>query len=598
MSSDILNHLWQSTAFAFVAGVLTLAFRRNLAQVRYWLWFSTSVKFLVPFGLLVSLGGYLGRPQPAPSAPLPAITYTLVQLAEPIREISVPAPSPRGAVDWDAITLVCLWACGFAGVVSIRLQGVLRLRAAVCASTPMAISFPIPVRSSTHLLEPGIVGIFRPMLLLPAGIVDCLTPNQLQAVLAHELCHLRRRDNLSAAIHMLVEALFWFHPLTWWISSRLVAERERACDEGVIESGAEPQVYAETILKMCQFYVESPLACVPGVTGADLKKRIVRIMTENAARHIGFRGKLLLCAAGLAAFALPVVLGVVNRTQIQAASQAQNVGASAPVFEVASIKPSKSGGSFGAGGGKAMFEKEIPGWSSPDRFSARGEALLTLIQMAYGIHQARQISGGPNWIDSEEYDVEAKVDKAEADTLQKLSPDQRNIEQQRMLQALLADRCKMRVHHGTKLLPVYALVIAKNGPKLRVAKPGDAYSKGIQDEGHPAGAETLESGPGQLTGQAIPIALLVQQLMDQPELDGRLVLDQTGLTGTYDFKLQWTPERLRSNPSQGPDAALPPDSSGPSLFAALQQQLGLRLESTKGPVDSVVIDHIERPSEN
>jgi len=148
------------------------------------------------------------------------------------------------------------------------------------------------------------------------------------------------------------------------------------------------------------------------------------------------------------------------------------------------------------------------------------------------------------------------------------------------------------------LLPVYALVVAKNGPKLREAKPGDTYAKGIQDEGRPAGAETLEFGPGQLTGQALPIALLVQQLMNQPELGGRLVLDRTGLTGTYDYRLQWTPERLRSNPSQGPDTALPPDSSGPSLFTALQEQLGLRLESTKGPVDTVVIDHIERPSEN
>jgi len=300
-----------------------------------------------------------------------------------------------------------------------------------------------------------------------------------------------------------------------------------------LESGAEPQAYAEAILETCRFYVESPLTCVPGVTGADLKKRIMRIMTENAARHIGFRGKLLLCAAGFAAFAVPVVFGLVNRTEIQAASQAQNTGASAPAFEVASIKPSKSGGSFGVVGDKAVFEKEIAGWWSPDRFGARGETLRTLIQMAYGI-QANQLSGGPNWLDNEEYDVEAKVSKSEADTLQKLTPDQRKIEQQRMLQALLADRCKMGIHRGTKLLPVYALVVAKNGPKLREAKPGDTYAKGIQDEGRPVGAETLAFGPGQLTGQALPIALLVQQLMNQPELGGRLVLDRTGLTGTYD----------------------------------------------------------------
>jgi uncharacterized protein (TIGR03435 family) len=598
MINAVTNHLWQSTLFGIAVGLLTLAFRKNRAQVRYWLWFSASLKFLIPFSLLLNLGGFLGPSPAAKRLAVPAVAYTIVRMAEPFPQAPLPVPFEATHHDWLLIVLVSIWACGLGCIVLTRLRGWLRIRAAVRSSIPVDMTFPVEVGCSPAALEPGIVGFFRPMLLFPAGIVDRLTPNQLQAVLAHELCHLRRRDNLSAAIHMVVEALFWFHPLTWWISSRLIAERERACDEGVLKSGAEPQAYAETILKTCQFYVESPLTCVPGVTGADLKKRIVRIMTENAGRNIGFRGKLLLCVAGFAAFAVPLVFGFVNRTEIQASSQAQTTGASAPVFEVASIKPSKSSGSLGVGGGKAIFEKEIAGWSSLDRFTAKGETLLTLIQMAYGIHQAKQISGGPNWIDSEEYDVEAKVDKSEADTLQKLTPDQRNIEQQRMLQALLADRCKMRIHRGTKLLPVYALVIAKNGPKLRVAKPGDTYSKGIQDEGRPAGAETLEFGPGQLTGQALPIAFLVQQLMDQPELDGRLVLDQTGLTGTYDYRLQWTPERLRSNSSQGPDTALPPDSSGPSLFAALQQQLGLRLESTKGPVDTVVIDHIERPSEN
>jgi uncharacterized protein (TIGR03435 family) len=598
MINALTNHLWQSTLFAIGAGLLTLAFRKNRAQVRYWLWFSASLKLLIPFSLLLNLGGFLGRHAATKTLAAPAVTYTIVRMAEPFPQAPALVPSEPTHRDWLLIALVSIWACGLGCIALTRLRGWLRIRAAVRSSIPVEMTFPVEVRCAPAALGPGIVGLLRPTLLLPAGIVDRLTPNQLRAVLAHELCHLRRRDNLTAAIHMVVETVCWFHPLTWWIGSRLMAERERACDEGVLESGTEPQAYAETILKTCQFYVESPVTCVPGVTGANLKKRIVRIMTENAARNLGFRGKLLLCAAGFAAFAIPVVFGFVNRTEIQAASQAQNTGATAPVFEVASIKPSKSGGSFEVGGGKAMFEKEIPGWASPDRFSARGETLLTLIQMAYGIHQAKQISGAPNWIDSEEYDVEAKVDKSEADTLQKFSPDQRNLEQQRMLQALLADRCKMRAHRGTKLLPVYALVIAKNGPKLRVAKPGDTYSNGVQDEGRPAGAETLEFWPGRLTGQAVPVAFLVQQLMNQPELEGRLVLDHTGLTGTYDFKLQWTAQRLSSNPSQEPDAALPPDSSGPSLFSALQQQLGLRLESTKGPVDIVVIDHIERPSEN
>ncbi len=127
------------------------------------------------------------------------------------------------------------------------------------------------------------VGLLRPILLLPAGIAERLTPPQLEAVLAHELCHVRRRDNLFASIHMIVEAIFWFHPLVWWIGARLVEERERACDEEVLSLGSEPHVYAEAILNVCKLYVESPLVCVSGVTGANLKRRIEAIMTNRIA---------------------------------------------------------------------------------------------------------------------------------------------------------------------------------------------------------------------------------------------------------------------------------------------------------------------------
>src|SRR5262249_3709264 len=125
----------------------------------------------------------------------------------------------------------------------------------------------VPVRSAPGLLEPGIVGFRRPILLLPADIGERLTPSQLEAVIAHELCHVRPRDNLTAAVRMAVEAIFWFHALVWWIGSRLLAERERACDEAVLSLGAEPRDYAQGILNVCKVYVESPIACVSGMTG-------------------------------------------------------------------------------------------------------------------------------------------------------------------------------------------------------------------------------------------------------------------------------------------------------------------------------------------
>jgi uncharacterized protein (TIGR03435 family) len=174
------------------------------------------------------------------------------------------------------------------------------------------------------------------------------------------------------------------------------------------------------------------------------------------------------------------------------------------------------------------------------------------------------------------------------------------------MQALLADRLKLKLSHDSKELPVYALVVAKNGPKLQEAKPGDTYPNGIKaPDGKPAGgAGMMRMGPGQLTGQGLPMESLAQLLSEQL---GRTVLDKTGLKGKYDFTMTWTPDpnegMMRMGPGPGPggppnnDAALP-DSSGPSLFTAIQEQLGLKLDSTKGPVDILVVDHVEKPSEN
>lgn len=173
-----------------------------------------------------------------------------------------------------------------------------------------------------------------------------------------------------------------------------------------------------------------------------------------------------------------------------------------------------------------------------------------------------------------------------------------------MIQSLLADRFKLKVSHSTRELPVYALVVAKTGPKLHDAKPGDTYPNGIKGpDGRPVGgAGMMRMRPGQLIGQGFSIASLAGLLSQQL---GRTVMDQTGLKGNYDFTLQWTsdqrPVAMPAGPvgvSSGADGVPPSDSSGPSIFTALQEQLGLKLESTKGPVDIIVIDHIERPSEN
>ena len=384
MTGEIINHLWQSTVFALLAGLLTLAFRKNRAQVRYWLWFAASVKLLLPFSLLLTLGAYLGRSRPVTgSLAVPAISYTVAQVAEPFPVTSLPIPSPHQNLDWIRIALVSLWACGLAGMVLIRLRAWLRIRAVVRASSPLKIPFAVPVRSSPARLEPGVVGIFRPILLLPAGMVERFAPKQLASVLAHELCHVRRRDNLTAAVHMIVEAVFWFHPLVWWISARLMEERECACDEAVLELGSEPQVYAESILKTCEFCVESPLSCVSGVTGADLKKRIVRIMTEGLAHKLTFGRKLLLASFALGAVLGPLVLGLKVAPQVWA-QNSQPGGEHRPAFEVASIKPNPGCQNKPPAPGPRTFTP------SPDRMEMPCVSLRSLIQTAYGTFRRRR----------------------------------------------------------------------------------------------------------------------------------------------------------------------------------------------------------------
>jgi beta-lactamase regulating signal transducer with metallopeptidase domain len=168
--------------------------------------------------------------------------------------------------------LFAIWFCGLAANVFAWSRQWRRGRQALRAATPLRLDAPIAVMSTPAGLEPGIFGILRPVLLLPQGIAEHFTPAQFDAILVHELCHVRRRDNLAAAVHMVVEALFWFHPLVWWIEDRMVEERERACDEEVLRQSGDPEAYAEGILNVWKFYTKSPLVCVSGVTGSDLQE--------------------------------------------------------------------------------------------------------------------------------------------------------------------------------------------------------------------------------------------------------------------------------------------------------------------------------------
>ncbi len=151
-------------------------------------------------------------------------------------------------------------------------------------------------------------GIFRPVLIWPQRLSERLKDEHIEAILAHELGHAQRRDNLTALLHMVVEAAFWFHPLVWWMERRMVEERERACDEAVVQMGSRPGIYAESLLKACRFCVESPLVCVSGITGADLSKRVLSIMTLRL-EQMSMGKKIALALFGVLVIATPILLG-------------------------------------------------------------------------------------------------------------------------------------------------------------------------------------------------------------------------------------------------------------------------------------------------
>lgn len=309
MISALLDHLWQSTLCAAIAGLLTLLLRRKSARIRFALWFAASLKFLLPFALLVNLGRAL--------APLPVAPQLLDSFRVPALLVSqgltlplAPGATVPGArsVSWQ-IPLLAIWSLGVLFAVTCWAVRWWRLRLLVKTSTALPIDAPIPVRSSPGLLEPGLIGILRPTLLLPEGVVEQLVPGELQSILAHELCHLRRRDNLTYTLHLLVQGLFWFYPLLWWLGRQLLAEREQACDEAVLAEGHEPAAYGDTILKVCRHYLAAPTAGAAGVSGGNLQSRIRRIMTWRGVVALHVAQKSLLAVAAVSIVVAPVLLG-------------------------------------------------------------------------------------------------------------------------------------------------------------------------------------------------------------------------------------------------------------------------------------------------
>jgi len=278
---------------------------------------------------------------------------------------------------------------------------------------------------------------------------------------------------------------------------------------------------------------------------------------------------LLLTAASLA-LSIPRALAQESLPNLTTpGSKPTSSGLKVPAFDVASVKKNKSE--------THMMSIQI----KPDGFACENISLKTLIGNAYSMNQDL-IFGATGWIESQGFDVDAKVAGPDIATLKKLTPEERDS----LLQPLLAERFHLKVHHETRMLPTYDLVLAKGGFKPKELPPVDAAAEEAKAPEARRDVGNMSMGPGSFQGQGITVGSLAGTLaytVHHP------VTDKTGLTGIYDVDLKWTPE------DQPPDAGAEP---GPSIFTALQEQLGLKLQPSKGPVDVLVIDHADPPSEN
>lgn len=374
--SALADHLWQSTWFALGAWLLTLVVRRD-AKLRYWIWFAASLKFLIPFSILTLLGRQLVWQVDDEEALLPFVQHVAAPLTD-----AVLTTEPLGA---GALRLMLsIWAFG-SFVLLVRWGSRWwSTRTLVNESTECDLVAPVPVRCTHALGEPGIVGVYVPVLLMPAHLLSKLTPVELSCVIAHELWHVRRRDNLTASVHAFVQILFWFHPLVWWIGARLLETREHACDEGALRDGADSQTYAEAILRVCRHSVEAREVCVAAATGGDLTARIRSIMSLRRAPRFRPMKQALLATALASCVVLPVAAGitVISTSQLHV-----------PAGTRAIWRSDTAGPSF---------------FAAQDRYVyARNVSLRQLISHAYGVDD-REVQGNLPWLDRPLYNVELR----------------------------------------------------------------------------------------------------------------------------------------------------------------------------------------------
>jgi uncharacterized protein (TIGR03435 family) len=439
----------------------------------------------------------------------------------------------------------------------------------------LRVSRPVRLLVSGLVQAPAVVGLLRPVVLVPLGALGGLPAEQMEALLLHELAHIRRYDYLVNVLQSIVEALLFYHPAVWWVSGHMRSERELCCDDAAVAVTGDAQSYARALAEVGAAE-HAHYQAVVAATGGSLAIRVARLLGEPRPASRTHSPAAVGAAAALVAITAMAVLGQTGR----------------PQFEVASIKP--------AGSQRPAQMRDLPGRLT-GRFTMNA-TLRMLMETAYHV-QPFQIVGGPEWTGSQQYEVDAKAAG---------NPDRAQIFL--MLQSLLEDRFRLQIRRESREMPVYALVAARGGLKLpppregscidatnplpalpepgaRMPPPGQGPTPTVRCGG--VGVR-LEVGGARLTGGKVPMTEFVRTLS---RVLGRPVTDRAGFSGVFDVNLDFLPDDTTAGLPAPPPGTIPAESASPSIFSAVQQ-LGLRLESTKGPVEVLVIDHVERPSAN
>lgn len=576
----LLNHLWQSTLVAGFAWLLcSTLLRANSPGVRFGVWLAASLKFLIPFAALVDLGSWLG------ARPLltPAQSQQVFDLVRSGGSGLATAPfhasrAPQASVGWEHALLLAaavVWALGAAMVLFGWLKSWLTIRNAACRAVFFRGFEGVPVLKSASMrdqrIEPGVFGLWRQSILIPEGMETSLTAAQLQAVLSHEWNHVKRRDNLTAALHMLVEAVFWFYPVVWMLGRRLVEERELACDQAVLEQ-AQAEDYAEGILNVCKLYNNASLKYVAGITGANLRARVELILRNQRPRELGNGRLCALAVALVTAVSGPALVGFLTAPAAIAQQGNSFVGLATSAekkFEVATVKLNESGGDG--------YRLGPPG---NGRITIENLALRGIIVQSFRT-QRNMVFGIPNWAETAKYDIVAKGP----------DPKATNPEVWEMMRSLLIERFHLKYHVENREMPVFALTVGPRGHKLTLGESGRC-------------AEEIKAGkncgdilvpPYGTAMYNMPIGALITGIGVRA---GRPIIDKTGLTGRYDDNITWLPDGVKLEDldlTNIPPQYRPQDVS---VSQALEEQAGLKLVPERAEMPVVVIDALSQPEAN